>query len=67
MYGTYESTLSLRIPAADALIVIEQSRLTCLWRIIERKLPSMICVDRMRHQAKSLIWRFFATSGDIQP
>lgn len=37
MDGTYESTLHLRIPAADCLILVHQPRLLCLWRIIKRK------------------------------
>jgi len=37
MDGTYESTLDLRIPAADAVILIESSRWTCLWRALKRK------------------------------
>lgn len=38
MDGTYERTLDLRLPAADMVIVIECSRLSCLWRVIKRKL-----------------------------
>jgi hypothetical protein len=37
MDGTYESTLDLRIPASDAIIVVESSRLACLWRVLKRK------------------------------
>jgi adenylate kinase family enzyme len=37
MDGTYESTLHLRMPAADSLIVLERSRFACLWRVIKRK------------------------------
>ncbi len=37
MDGTYESTLDLRIPAADTLIVVERSRWSCLWRVLKRK------------------------------
>ncbi len=37
MDGTYESTLDLRIPAADSVIMIESSRWTCLWRVLKRK------------------------------
>ncbi|MCA9217314.1 MAG: hypothetical protein KDB27_29800 [Planctomycetales bacterium] len=38
MDGTYESTLHLRIPAADAVVVLERPRLGCLWRVFKRKL-----------------------------
>lgn len=38
MDGTYERTLDLRLPAADTVIVIESSRLICLWRVVKRKL-----------------------------
>ncbi len=37
MDGTYESSLDLRIPAADSVIVIESSRWICLWRALKRK------------------------------
>ncbi|MCA9264661.1 MAG: hypothetical protein KDA60_12460 [Planctomycetales bacterium] len=37
MDGTYESTLDLRIPAADLLIEIKRSRLTCLYHVLRRK------------------------------
>lgn len=36
MDGTYESTLDLRIPAAETIIVIERSRWICLWGVIRR-------------------------------
>jgi adenylate kinase family enzyme len=38
MDGTYESTLDLRLPAADLVILVERSRLACLWRVLKRKL-----------------------------
>ncbi|MCA9149001.1 MAG: hypothetical protein KDA92_06880 [Planctomycetales bacterium] len=38
MDGTYESTLHLRIPAAETLVMLERSRLACLWRVCKRKL-----------------------------
>lgn len=38
MDGTYESTLELRLSAADSVIVLERSRLVCLWRVLKRKL-----------------------------
>ena len=37
MDGTYESTLDLRIPVADAVILVESSRWACLWRVLKRK------------------------------
>ena len=51
MDGTYESTLHLRVPAADCLIVLESPRLTCLWRVVKRKLtiddrPPTRCTGR---------------------
>jgi adenylate kinase family enzyme len=38
MDGTYESTLHVRIPAADALIILERNRWLCLWQVVKRKL-----------------------------
>ena len=37
MDGTYESTLDLRIPAADTVILVDVSRWICLWRVLKRK------------------------------
>lgn len=36
MDGTYESTLDLRIPAADAIIYVHDWTLMCLWRVLMR-------------------------------
>jgi adenylate kinase family enzyme len=38
MDGTYESTLDLRIPAADAIVVLDRPRWSCLWGVISRSL-----------------------------
>ena len=37
MDGTYESTLDLRIPAADAVIVLELGRLSCFLGLLRRR------------------------------
>jgi adenylate kinase family enzyme len=37
MDGTYESTLDLRIPAADAVIVLEVRRLSCFLGLLQRR------------------------------
>ena len=36
MDGTYESTLHLRLPAADSVVIVERSRVLCLWRAFVR-------------------------------
>jgi adenylate kinase family enzyme len=38
MDGTYESTLDLRIPASDAIIMLNRSRWSCLWGVLRRSL-----------------------------
>jgi adenylate kinase family enzyme len=38
MDGTYESTLDLRIPAAEAIIMLNRPRWSCLWGVIRRSL-----------------------------
>jgi adenylate kinase family enzyme len=40
MDGTYEASLDLRIPAAEAIIFIESNRWACLWRVFVRRLRS---------------------------
>jgi adenylate kinase family enzyme len=36
MDGTYENTLDLRIPAADAVVQIHRPRVACLWGVFRR-------------------------------
>jgi adenylate kinase family enzyme len=38
MDGTYEASLDLRLPAADAIVYIRSSRWACLWRVVTRRL-----------------------------
>ena len=38
MDGTYESTLDLRIPAADAIIMVNRPRWSCFWGVVRRSL-----------------------------
>ena len=38
MDGTYESTLDLRIPAAEAIVMVDRPRWSCLWGVIRRSL-----------------------------
>lgn len=48
MDGTYEASLDLRVPAADAIVVLERSRLACLWNVVRR---SVTCGDGPRPDA----------------
>lgn len=36
MDGTYEASLDLRIPAAEAIIMLRNPRLSCLWGVAKR-------------------------------
>ena len=38
MDGTYESTLDLRIPAAEAIVMVNRPRWSCLWGVVRRSL-----------------------------
>lgn len=38
MDGTYEASLDLRLPAADAIVYVRASRWLCLWRVVVRRL-----------------------------
>jgi adenylate kinase family enzyme len=38
MDGTYESTLDLRIPAAEVIIMVNRPRWSCLWGVVSRSL-----------------------------
>ena len=39
MDGTYEASLDLRLPAAEAIVYIRSNRWVCLWRVVTRRLP----------------------------
>lgn len=39
MDGTYEASLDLRLPAAEAIVYIRSSRWACLRRVLVRRLP----------------------------
>ncbi|MDH4158233.1 MAG: hypothetical protein OEW00_13255 [candidate division Zixibacteria bacterium] len=36
MDGTYDRTLDIRLPRADAVIFLDYSRYLCLWRVLKR-------------------------------
>lgn len=65
MDGTYESTLDLRIPAAEAIIMVDRPRWSCLWGVVRR---SLTCRNKPRPDAPSgqpidlaylrYIWRY---------
>jgi hypothetical protein len=40
MDGTYEASLDLRLPAAEAIVFIRSSRWACLWRVVTRRVLS---------------------------
>ena len=65
MDGTYESSLDLRIPVADGIILIGQSRWTCLWRALKRKLtvddrnrPDAPAGQKLDFAFLKYIWRY---------
>lgn len=68
--GTYESTLDLRIPAAEAIVMIDHPRLKSLWDVFRR---SMAHRDKPRFDAPpdqpidlaylKYIWKYPAKTG----
>jgi adenylate kinase family enzyme len=36
--GNHASTLDVRLPAADAVILLDAGRATCIWRVVKRSL-----------------------------
>lgn len=65
MDGTYDGTLHLRLPRADAIILFETNRLRCLWRVTARwlagqprpELPEE-CPDKVDWEFVRYIWTF---------
>ena len=65
MDGTYESTLDLRVPAADAVIVLEAGRLTCLGGLLRRRFfdgrgprPDAPAGQRIDRDFLRYLWRY---------
>lgn len=65
MDGTYESTLDLRFPAADAVIVLEVRRLTCLLGLLRRRFldrrrprPDAPAGQRIDRAFLRYLWRY---------
>jgi adenylate kinase family enzyme len=65
MDGTYESTLDLRIPAADAVIVVEVRRLYCLLSLLRRRFldgrrlrPDAPAGQRIDRAFVRYLWRY---------
>ena len=70
MDGTYESTLDLRIPAADVILVIDRSRLGCLWRALKRACtiddanrPDAPAGQKLDRDFLRYIWQYPAVTG----
>ncbi len=69
MDGTYESTLDLRIPVADTLILIDCPRQVCLWRVLKRRLtvddhhrPDAPDGQKLNRAFLRYIWRYPAVT-----
>ena len=45
MDGNYQSTLDIRSPAADTIIILKPNRFICLWRVIKRWCSKKIRID----------------------
>jgi adenylate kinase family enzyme len=65
MDGTYESTLDLRIPAADAVVVVEVRRLYCLLGLFRRRFlegrrlrPDAPAGQRIDRAFLRYLWRY---------
>jgi adenylate kinase family enzyme len=64
--GNYRETFPLRLPRADAVIVLDRSRWLCLWRVLWRtyvrrgRRPDLPdgCPEQVDWDLVKLIWRF---------
>jgi adenylate kinase family enzyme len=72
MDGTYESTLDLRIPAADAVIVLEVSRLSCFVGLLRRRFlngrqprPDAPAGQRIDRAFLRYLWRYPAATRPL--
>jgi adenylate kinase family enzyme len=72
MDGTYESTLDLRIPAADAVIVLEVGRLSCFLGLLRRRFlngrhprPDAPAGQRIDRAFLRYLWRYPAATRPL--
>jgi len=64
--GNYRETFGLRLPRADAVIILQRSRLVCLWRVLWRSIfrrgrrPDLPpgCPEHVNWTLIKFIWRF---------
>jgi len=60
MDGNYSSTLEMRIPAADTIVLLDFPRLVCLWRILKRRFkknrPDCIVGCEEKIDFEFLVW-----------
>ncbi|HEY9621588.1 MAG TPA: DNA topology modulation protein [Crinalium sp.] len=67
MDGNYGGTLDLRLSVADTIIFLDMPRLTCLWRIVKRRLqyagktrPDMAsdCPEQLNWEFIRYVWSY---------
>jgi len=65
--GNYNSTIDIRLNAADTIIFLDFSRTVCLWRVIKRRLqyagksrPDMAsgCLERVTWSLIQWVWSY---------
>jgi len=65
--GTYDNSLDIRLPRADAVIFLDFATSTCIWRIFKRVLstygksrPDMApgCLERFDFDFVKYVWKF---------
>jgi len=54
--GHYNSTLNIRIPAADTIIFFDFSKLTCLYRVLKRAMDKAQPFDKPEGNFNKLSW-----------
>jgi adenylate kinase family enzyme len=72
MDGTYESTLDLRIPASEAVIVLEAGRFSCFLRLVRRRFldgrrdrPDAPPGQRLDRAFLRYLWRYPASTRPL--
>jgi adenylate kinase family enzyme len=58
MDGTYQASLKVRLPFADAVICVERSRLGCLWGVISRYVRSLVGSPADGAYVQAVNWSF---------
>lgn len=63
--GNYSEYLDIRLPKADTVIFLEESTITCLWRVLKRAISLKLFSDSESTLPKQIVQGFFDNKNGV--